>query len=296
MGDDAIIPAATTSKTKESVPSTVTCPMLNATNYTVWSMRMRVALRVHKAWEVIEPGTKDGDKDDLAKALLFQSIPDALTLQIGHLETAKEVWDAIKTRHLGAERVKEARLQTLKAEFDRIKMKETDTIDDLVGKLSELSKKSAALGENIDEPKLVKKFLSSLPRSRYIHIIAALEQVLDLKTTTFEDIVGRLKAYEERICGEEEQTEQGKLMYANTDTQSSQGNQGYGRGRGQGGRSYGRGRGRGRNGNYNNQQRDISKVVCYRCDKTGHYASVCPDRLLKLQETHEEESDDTHEA
>nr|GEY59719.1 hypothetical protein [Tanacetum cinerariifolium] len=42
--------------------------------------------------------------------------------------------------------------------------------------------------------KLVKKFLTSLPR-RFVHIIEALEQVLDLKTTVFEDVVGRLKAY-----------------------------------------------------------------------------------------------------
>ncbi|XP_024016279.1 uncharacterized protein LOC112089756 [Eutrema salsugineum] len=298
MGD--LVPV--TNKVKESVPSTVQCPMLTATNYTVWSMRMKVALKVHKAWGVIEPGTKDSDKDDekddLARALLFQSIPESLTLQVGNLDTAKAVWDAIQRRNMGAERVKEARLQTLMSEFDRMKMKEADMIDDFVAKLSELASKSAALGETIEEPKLVKKFLKSLPRGRYIHIIAALEQVLDLNTTTFEDIVGRLKAYEERICDEEEQNEQGKLMYVNTDTQEAYGS---GRGRGRGGRFYGRGRGR---GCFNNQQsdgykqeRDKSKVVCYRCDKMGHYASVCPDRLLKLQETQEgDEENDTHEA
>lgn len=78
------------------------------------------------------------------------------------------------------------------AEFDRLKMKENDTIDDFAGKLSEISTKSASLGENIAEPKIVKKFLKSLPRKKYIHIIAALEQFMDLKKTTFEDIVGRL--------------------------------------------------------------------------------------------------------
>lgn len=50
-------------------------------------------------------------------ALLFQSISEALTLQVGDLETAKTVWDAIKARHVGAERVREARLQTLMTEF-----------------------------------------------------------------------------------------------------------------------------------------------------------------------------------
>ena len=86
-----------------------------------------------------------------------------------------------------------------------------------MGRIAEIASKSSALGENIEEPKMVKLFLSSLPRRKYIHIVASLEQVLDLKTTSFEDIIGRLKAYEERVCNEEEedQDNQSKLMYAN---------------------------------------------------------------------------------
>ncbi|CAA7013625.1 unnamed protein product [Microthlaspi erraticum] len=106
-----------------------------------------------------------------------------------------------------ADRVKEARLQTLMTEFDRLKMKDTESIDDFAGRLSEISSKTAALGEEIEDTKLVKKFLKCLPRKKFVHIVASLEQVLDLKTTTFEDITGRLKAFEERVAEDQDEQE-----------------------------------------------------------------------------------------
>jgi len=275
--------------------SSIKCPTLTTTNYTVWAIRMKVLLKVHKVWEVVENETVEPEKNDMATALIFQSIPEAFILQVGELGTAKQVWDAIRTRNVGAERVREARLQTLMSDFDRLKMKETDTIDDFVGKLSEISSKSAALGETMEESKLVKKFLKSLPRKKYIHIVASLEQILDLKTTTFEDIIGRLKTYEERVCEEEDdnQENQSKLMYANMENQHNRENYGGYRGRGRGGRYNNRGRGRGRS---YWEPLDMSRITCFRCDKTGHFASVCPDRLLKLQEATESKAEETHEA
>jgi len=115
--------------------------------------------------------------------------------------------------------VNDARLQTLMAEFHRLKMKDSHKIDDFAGMLSEISVKSAALGVIIEESRLVKKFLKSVPRKRYIHIVAALEQVLDLNAITFDDIVGRLKVYEERVYDEDDPEEdQSKLLYSSMDS------------------------------------------------------------------------------
>lgn len=129
---------------KDAGSTTIKFPVLNSTNYTVWEMRMKIAIKVNKFWEAIDPVSEAEDKNNMAIALLFQSIPEALTLQVGDLDTTKSVWDAIKARHVGAERVHEARLQTLMAEFDRLKMKDGDTIDMFVGKLSEISSKFAS--------------------------------------------------------------------------------------------------------------------------------------------------------
>ncbi|KAL0716414.1 hypothetical protein Bca4012_065736 [Brassica carinata] len=41
----------------------------------------------------------------------------------GTQDSPKDIWDAIKARHLGADRVREARLQTLMSEFELMRMK-----------------------------------------------------------------------------------------------------------------------------------------------------------------------------
>lgn len=96
-------------------------------------------------------------------------------------------------------------------------------------------------------------------------------------------------------------------MYGNINlSQENYGNNG--RGRGRGGRTNWRGRGRGRYGSFQQQRDafkqgraggDASHITCFNCDKLGHYATDCPDKILKLQETvdkDEKKDDDTHEA
>nr|GEZ81084.1 zinc finger, CCHC-type [Tanacetum cinerariifolium] len=68
-----------------------------------------------------------------------------------------------------------------------------DTIDEYAAKLSGIASKSATLEEVTLKHKLLKKFLTNRPRW-FVHIVAPLEQVTDLETTRFKDVVERLKA------------------------------------------------------------------------------------------------------
>jgi hypothetical protein len=136
-------------------------------------------------------------KDRKAKAHLLQCIPDDLLMQMAGKKTCKEVWDSLKARHVGEERVKEARLQTLKSEFDGMTMKEGETIDQYTGRLTGMSVRYSNLGGSLDDQALVKKLFDTVP-DRFIHVIAGIEQFYDLKKLAFDDAVGRLKAFEER--------------------------------------------------------------------------------------------------
>lgn len=110
---------------------------------------------------------------------------------------------------------------------------------------------------------------------------------------SIEEVVGRLKAHEERLRGYgEKDREQGLLLThaewvsrskqhnGKESTSSSKGRGGGHAGRGRG-RGRGQGRGRGRDSNQprnesNKPKKDKSKVKCYSCDEFGHYASECP--------------------
>ncbi|GKE24898.1 hypothetical protein Tco_1436410 [Tanacetum coccineum] len=151
---------------------TFQCLILTSTNYTILRMRMKVLLRIHGVWDMVDPGLDNAKKNSIVKGLLFQLIPEDLVLQIGNLR--KEMWEAIKTCNLGVDHVKEARLQTLITEFENLKMSNNDTIDAYAAKLSGIASKSATLGEVMSDLKLVKKFLTRLPR-HFVHIVAALE-------------------------------------------------------------------------------------------------------------------------
>ncbi|GJT22341.1 zinc finger, CCHC-type containing protein [Tanacetum coccineum] len=150
-----------------------------------------------------------------------------------------------------------------------------------------------------------------MPRSCQV-LLLTLEQVLYLKTMRFKDVVGRLKAYEERVNQEDKANDsQEKLRYAKTNNSNRNSDSSRGRGRGSYSRGRGRGRGQGRGrGNTQNQgqrdslknhsdnqqkgkqkeQRDLSHIKCYLCDKFGHFVSRCPDQKqdyeANLSETH----------
>ncbi|XP_022023449.1 uncharacterized protein LOC110923697 [Helianthus annuus] len=258
----------------------------------------------------------DEKKDMMATAYLYQALPEDMIIQVASCKSAKEIWDALKTRHVGADRVPKAHLQTLKTEFEMLKMKEEDIIDSFTARLNSIVTRASGLGSTFDQPTLVRKLLSSVPR-RFVQIVATIEQFADLETTTLDETLGRLKAYEERtgLMDENPVYNQEKLMFARR-------NKNYGRGKHFGNNGQGRfnsSQGKWRDGkfrleedeedhshdNYGQQRReenssqnayknrsnqrkfgkDLSKIKCYNCQKFGHYASDCPESNQRGEES-----------
>ncbi|KAD5507787.1 hypothetical protein E3N88_15490 [Mikania micrantha] len=190
---------------------------------------------------------------------------------------------------------------------------EDDSIDELATKLSKIVSKSNSLGSIIKDKTLVKKLLSSLP-NKFITIVASIEQFADLSTMSFQEAIGRLKAFEERIKPKDQgsSSKGDQLMLSYEDWQArkrqeaskgigrqarkrQEASKGIGRGsnkptirgRGRGRGNFGRGRGQdkgqssyhqGQSSYHQKKLKDKTKVQCFRCNALGRYSTECPTR------------------
>lgn len=254
--------------------------MLTKTNYTTWALKMKVFMQAHGVWEAVEQKdqkvTIEDRTDKIAMAAIYQAIPEDTLLSVTEKKTAKEAWDAIKTMCLGADKVKKAKAQTLRAELESMTMKETEQLDDFCARLSGVVTNIRALGEVVKETYVVKKMMRAVP-TKFLQIASAIEQFGNLDTMSVEEIVGSLKAHEERLKGQTETNGGQQLLLTEEQWAKREASEGQlllsreewlrktnkGVTRNNGDKDYTRG------------PRDRSKVRCFNCQAYGHYAAEC---------------------
>lgn len=98
----------------------------------------------------------------MALAAIYQGIPKDALLLVAEKRTAKEAWNTLRTMHLGADQVKKARVQTLKTEFDALRMKDNENINDFGMKLTSVLNKIRSLGDRMEEVYVVRKLLRAV--------------------------------------------------------------------------------------------------------------------------------------
>ncbi|GJY09430.1 zinc finger, CCHC-type containing protein [Tanacetum coccineum] len=168
-------------------------------------------------------------------------------------------------------------------------MKEDDIVDAFMAKLNGYATKAKELGKNLDESLLVRKLLDSTS-DRFIQIVASIEQINDLDDITLDEIIGKLKAFEERIKlrkgGQVESQE--NLLFAHGEHSKRRrrfGNRGgrsnFLRGNWQRNRNKHDSKEEGSthkeksNTKWNKREWDMSKIQCHKCRKFGYFRKDC---------------------
>lgn len=154
-----------------------------------WSMLMENLLRSKEWWDLIEKGyvepvsgeilnnaqrqelTEKKLNDLKVKNYLFQAIDKSILKTIIQKDTAKQLWDSLKTKYQGNECVKRAQLQRLRREFEVLEMKETETITNYFARVLLVATDMRNLGEEMQDTKIVEKILRTLSEKfTYIYV------------------------------------------------------------------------------------------------------------------------------
>jgi hypothetical protein len=176
----------------------LSCPMLTGDNYTIWAIKVEANLDAQGLWEAVVPAVAIiAKKDKPARAYLLGALSEDILLQVSSKKTAAEVWASLKARFVAADRVRAARLSTLRGDFERLYMWDGEKLDVFAGKISSMAARYASLGATLSDAAMVKKLLDSVPDHLYT-AVAGIEQFCDMETLCFDEALGRLKAFEER--------------------------------------------------------------------------------------------------
>ncbi|KAG8095384.1 hypothetical protein GUJ93_ZPchr0012g20744 [Zizania palustris] len=197
-----------------------------------------------------------------------------MVLAIAEKETAKEAWNTLKEIHIGEERVRNANVQILKRELERMYMEDAETIGEYAMKLTTIVNKIRALGTKVEETTVVEKLLHTVP-DKFQHIVSTIEQWGDVTKMTMAEAIGRLKAYEASMAGRRrDKMGDQQLLYAHNEPRltraeweaivAEEKRNGEGSGSNDDKKKY--------RGKF-----DKSKVRCYNCQEFGHFADECPE-------------------
>nr|XP_048326752.1 uncharacterized protein LOC125421576 [Ziziphus jujuba var. spinosa] len=226
-------------------------PLLNKSNYGNWSIKMKALLGAQDMWEIVEKGhTKPKNEDSLSqtqkdslrnsrkrdeKSFYLIYLDDDAFEKNSEAKLAKEAWEKLQTSYKGVDPVKKVCLQTLRAEFETLHMKEEEAISDYFSRVLTVTNQIKRNGEKLDDVKIMEKILRSLDL-KFEHIVAIIEETKELEAMTMEQLLGSLQAYEEKKKKKEGIVEQIlKTRVDPTEEESSRNEHSQqGRGRGQG--------------------------------------------------------------
>ncbi|GKD19054.1 retrovirus-related pol polyprotein from transposon TNT 1-94, partial [Tanacetum coccineum] len=195
-------------------------------------------------------------KDQSALTVIYQCFDDAMFEKVANATTSKEAWKILQNTFKGIDKVKRVHLQSLKGEFEKLQIEESETISGYFTRVLTISNEMKRNGENLTHEEKLMKRRGKEP----------LEQTLYSKVS-----------FKERENSFLHGKEQGR---GNGHFHSCGGFQGRGRGRGREDVNkedenqwspYRRGRGRG----FQSQRGGKPQIQCYNYRKYDHYANEC---------------------
>ena len=173
-------------------------PVFDGTNFVYWKFRVTAYLQSlgTEVWDIIDTGytfpastpTDPAEKkkyETNAKAVntLLGCLSQSEFVKVMQYKSAKERWDKIVLSYEGDEQVKMTKLQTLRIQYENLRMYNDESVANYFLRVDEIVNCMKNLGEEVKEAVVVEKVLRSLsPRfESKVSAIEEKEKLQDLK-------------------------------------------------------------------------------------------------------------------
>ena len=177
---------------------------------------MEYLLRAKGLWSVVEigfSGQEEGTmlteaqkghlddarlKDHQVKHYLFQAIYRTVFEQILDRRTAKIVWDSMKRKFCGNQKVKKSLLNALRREFEILEMKNDKSIKDYFARVMITSNKMRSSGEDMPDKKIVEKIMRTLTE-KLKYVVVSMEESKDTDNMSIDELQSSLVVHEQKL-------------------------------------------------------------------------------------------------
>eukprot|EP00253_Pinus_taeda_P005677 PITA_05677 len=196
-------------------------PIFDGTNFVYWKVRVTAYLQSlgTEVWDIIETGYTfpSATPIDPAEKKKYETNAKEVNTLLGCLsqsefvkvmqyKSAKEIWDKIVLSYEGDDQVKRTKLQTLRIQYENLKMYNDESVANYFLRVDEIFNCMKILGEEIKEVVVVEKVQRSLS-PRFESKVSVIEEKENLQHLKMSQLHGILTAYEMRKGGPSDRRE-----------------------------------------------------------------------------------------
>jgi len=185
---------------------------------------MKIVLLLNGAWDLVETEFKQlkatvlatlkidelkvykdlQHKDLQAKCMIEGCMEEKFLPRIMGASNVHQAWKILETTYKGIDQVKIVRLENLRQEFENLKMKDAESVDQFLTWVIGIKNQFQSYNEPLDTNMIVEKVLRSLTKKYICNDCHCDQKSKDLTQLSLDELINSLMLHESRLNQEDE--------------------------------------------------------------------------------------------